>query len=254
MPLTDAAAFAYMQARIQARHGDRLTPEQWRQLDTSRDLGRYLQLARASGLDAWARHFDAREDPREWERSLRAEWSSYVESVAQWAPERWHESLSWLQSLPYLPAVEHLLRGEPPPSWARDDPFFAALDLAGPDAFRDSLAASEWSALPAAWRPERPVASWLAAWRTSWPATDPAITAELDRTCRELASAWDEAEPAHAEWLARLEARFTALLRRRSRTILALIGHIGLVSLDLIHLRAGLMRLHVAARTAGDRR
>lgn len=253
MPMTDAASYAYMQARIQARHGDRLTREQWRQLDACRDLGRYLQLARASDLGKWVRHFAAHEDPLRWERSLRADWTANLAAVTAWVPERWHACLHWLRSLPGLPGISHLLRGEQPTAWMLADPFFADLDLADTEAFRESLAGSEWAELAAHWDPEHPLEAWFDAWRGRWPGDDLRAAAELDRTCARLAAAWQAPDLDYADWLGGLERQFTALLRRRPRTILALLGHIGLVSLDMIHLRAGLIRLAVAARPAETR-
>lgn len=251
--MTDAARFSYMQARIHARHGDRLTSDQWRQLDACRDLGRYLQLARASDLGKWVRHFAAHEDPLQWERSLRADWTANLRAVARWAPERWQAGMSWLCSLPALPALSHLLHDERPASWMPPDPFFAGLDLSNPEAFRASLAQSDWAALLEYWDPDHPVDSWFAAWRACWPDDDPQTCAELERVCGRLAEAWRAADAGHADWRDRLERQFTALLRRRPRTILALIGHIGLVSLDMIHLRYGLLRLAVARRSGENR-
>lgn len=236
-----------MQARIQARHGDRLDDERWRQLDNCRDLGRFLQLARESNLREWVQHFAAQDDPSRWERSLRHDWTRNLLQVADWVPDRWHASVLWLRTLPMLPAIGHLLNGEAPAPWMHDEPFFADLDLTDGDAFRDSLADSPWRAMLDHWNPERPVESWLAAWRALWPAGDNAVKADLERTCERLASTWDNADE-QLEWRGALEIEFTRLLRRRSRTILALLGHIGLVSLDMAHLRAGLMRLTIAGR------
>lgn len=245
--MNEGAKFAYMQARIQARHGDRLTREQWQQLDACRDAGRYLQLVRASNLGHWVRHFAAHEVPAQWERSLRADWNGNLLALADWVPERWRDAMLWLQSLPLLPAINHLLQGERPPRWMIDDPLFSEFDLSGPDAFRESLQESAWSALLETWDRARPVESWVSAWRTSWPRADSSTVAELEQVCDDLAATWHEPDADFAQWHDVLETRFTRLLRRRPRTILAMIGHVGLVSLDMLHLRAGLLRLHVAA-------
>lgn len=253
MPMTDAARFAYMQARIQARHGDRLTHEQWRQLDACRDLGRYLQRARASDLGKWVRHFAAHDDPLRWERSLRADWTANLMAVTGWVPEAWHAGLHFLRSLPALPVIAHLLRSERPLPWMLDDPFFADFDVSDAASFRASLAASDWAAIAAYWDAEHPVEAWFTAWRGRWPDDDQTTNAELERASRRLTAAWQRPDVGYADWRDNLERQFTALLRRRPRTIQALIGHIGLVSLDMIHLRSGLIRLNVAPHAPEDR-
>ncbi|MBT8443835.1 MAG: hypothetical protein KJO13_03765, partial [Gammaproteobacteria bacterium] len=228
--MDEGARFAYMQARIQARHGDRLTQEQWQQLDACRDAGRYLQLARASNLGHWVRHFAAHEDPAQWERSLRADWNRNLLALTDWVPDRWRATMLWLQSLPLLPAISLLLHGERPMRWMRDDPFFAEFDLSGDDAFRESLHRSAWSPLVAHWYRDHPVESWMSAWRTRWPGRDAATVMQLEQTCDDLAATWRAPDAYVREWHDALEAKFIRLLRRRPRTILAMIGHVGLVS------------------------
>jgi len=247
MRTTDTATFGYMQARIQARHGDRLDQEQWRQLDTCRDLGRYLQLARESNLRQWVQHFAAQDEPARWEDSLRHDWTRNLQQVAKWVPDDWHASILWLETLPMLPAISHMLNGEPAAPWVHAEPFFSELDLTDGQTFRDALNNSHWHALLHHRDPDHPVESWLAAWRALWPAGNKAVAADLEQACKELASAWDSADE-QSEWRRALEARFTKLLRRHTRTILALLGHIGLVSLDMAHLRGGLIRLHIAGQ------
>ncbi|MFW2403518.1 MAG: hypothetical protein ACN4GT_02045 [Gammaproteobacteria bacterium] len=243
--MDERAKFAYMQARIQARHGDRLTQEQWRQLDSCRDAGRYLQLARASNLGHWVRHFAANEDPAQWERSMRADWNRNLLALSDWVPERWRAAILWLQSLPLLPAINHLLHGERPMRWMTDDPLFADFDLSGEHAFRESLDRSAWSPLIANWNPAHPVDSWVSAWRISWPGNDASTNMQLEQACSDIAATWHASDANFGKWHDTLETKFIRLLRRRPRTILAMLGHLGLVSLDMIHLRAGLLRLHV---------
>lgn len=249
MRTTDSATFAYMQARIHARHSDRLNREQWRQLDTCRDLGRFLQLARESNLRPWVQHFSAQDEPSRWERSLRRDWNRNLLQVAQWVPDRWHASIVWLQTLPMLSAVGHALNGERVPPWMHDEPFFAALDLTDHHTLLDSLNETRWQPLADHWDADRPVESWFAAWRTLWPPRDGAVAIELTQACKRIASAWDGTDDQY-EWRDALEIQFTRLLRRHARSILALLGHIGLVSLDMAHLRAGLIRLHIANQPA----
>jgi hypothetical protein len=247
MPMTESAAYAYMQARIQARHGDRLMRDQWRQLDTCRDLGRFLQIARVGALGQWTQHFTAQEDPAQWEMSLRSDWRANLSQLTDWLPDRWRPAMHFLQSLPALPAIAHLLNGEPPTAWMSTDPFLMQFDLADAETFRASVQSSDRSALMEYWNQEHPAESWLNAWRTTWPATDRENARRLETICREVAASWNGAEADYWQWHDRLERIFTGLLRRQPRSILAMLGHVGLVSLDMLHLRAGLMRLYVTS-------
>ena len=45
--------FNYVQARLQARHGARPDEERWRLLESTTDMGGYLQQARNTGLAPW---------------------------------------------------------------------------------------------------------------------------------------------------------------------------------------------------------
>ena len=46
-------AFAYVQARVQARHGGRPGPDAWQALEASHTPGHYLAVARAGALARW---------------------------------------------------------------------------------------------------------------------------------------------------------------------------------------------------------
>ena len=47
------AAFAYAQARLQSRHGERPGPLDWRRVQGVEDVTLYLQVARRTRLDRW---------------------------------------------------------------------------------------------------------------------------------------------------------------------------------------------------------
>jgi hypothetical protein len=63
--------FAYVQARLQARHGQRPSEDRWRLLESSPDLASYLQGARSTSLRPWVVHLPAESSTHQVERSLR---------------------------------------------------------------------------------------------------------------------------------------------------------------------------------------
>ena len=51
--MTSAAQLAYLQARLQARHGDRPSPDDWRMAEASADLSHYLDALGRTSLKRW---------------------------------------------------------------------------------------------------------------------------------------------------------------------------------------------------------
>ena len=74
---------AYVQARLQYRHGQRPDPERWRLLEANADLGSYLESARSTSLKPWVQHLSADARIHDVERALRRDWRLYVDAVAE---------------------------------------------------------------------------------------------------------------------------------------------------------------------------
>ncbi|MEA2078575.1 MAG: hypothetical protein U9P00_01725, partial [Pseudomonadota bacterium] len=51
--MNNVVRFAYAQARLQARHGQRADEKVWRHLHSTGDLSNYLQMARQTVLRPW---------------------------------------------------------------------------------------------------------------------------------------------------------------------------------------------------------
>lgn len=134
------ARFAYLQARLQARHGDRPSPDDWRVAEASADLSHYLEAIRRSALKRWVGDLNHEMEPETIERQLRATWRDAVDETAGWAPEEWRPAVEWLRWLPDLPAVEHLLRGAKVAPWMRSDPVVRAFAFDEPARRREALA------------------------------------------------------------------------------------------------------------------
>lgn len=91
--------FGYAQARIQARHGDRLDEPSWNVLHTSGDLGRFVEAARTTTLRRWVQGLASRPAPPEIESTLHRELVAYIEEVASWVPQSWFSAVCWTAKL-----------------------------------------------------------------------------------------------------------------------------------------------------------
>ena len=110
------AKFAYLQTRLQARHGIRNDAVAWRRLQGSVDFANYLQLAQQTALRPWVMSLHPAQDSGEIEQTLRRQFRDHIEEVAGWAPAPWRPAIRWARRLPDLPALRHLLAGKPAPS------------------------------------------------------------------------------------------------------------------------------------------
>ncbi len=112
---------AYAQARIQARHGERLGEADWRRLESARSAAQFLALARNTSITAWAARVAPDMEPHVIERGLQAAWRDTVDEVAGWLPAEWRDAVRCYGVLPELPIRDHLARGLPPPAWFERD-------------------------------------------------------------------------------------------------------------------------------------
>lgn len=251
------ADWAYVQARLQARHGERLGPSDWAALDAAKSLEHFIERARASSLRRFADHLNARMSSHAIERALRAAWRSFVGEVASWAPERWRPAVRWVAFVPDLQVLQHLLSGDTPP-WTHADPVYAPLAEAEPGRRLERLGETPLRPLAALHDPAAPIAArWLAHWRALWPPQSASDRAPLDRLVAIVgahrdrlarAGAQDSSDRTRAE-LAQSVAR---LFRRHSATPAALFSELILIALDLERLRGGLVRRRLFAEPAKE--
>jgi hypothetical protein len=217
--------WSYVQARLQARHGERLDEAAWRFLEGARSAEQFLERARASSLVRFVARLDAHMSSHVMERILRAEWRDYVRDVAGWAPKEWRPAARWTGTvavLPLLPSVANPDR----PAWLAED---VEIDPIAQVIGGDGLAAQEWQAR----------------WRRLWPKA---------RECEDLKSLIDlvgrhfavlekadghDTSRRHRENLA---GRLTRLFRRHPATPLALFCHLALEWLELERLRGDIVR------------
>jgi hypothetical protein len=246
--VTTSNQFAYVQARLQARHGQRPSEDRWRLLESSPDLASYLQGARSTSLRPWVVHLPPESNAHRVERSLRNDWEAYVGDVSAWVPRPWRAGVDWYATLPYLPFFVHLLRGEPVPGWMRDDASLGHLATAEPDRRREALTASVMGGIADALTGGvAPMVAWLNGWAANWPEVGSGVA----RSLLEIRAAFERhyetirlnpaGHPVGPRLRAPLLARLNTLFRRHSGQIAAVFAHIGLMSLDLERMRGGLV-------------
>jgi hypothetical protein len=238
------AEFAYAQARIEARHGERLQDADWKALESAQSLSRYLELARSTALKRFVAQIGPDFPAHAVERVVRREAALYAREVAAWAPRRWRPAIAWIAALPLLPLVDGLDERSSLTGWVSDDAALGAFSANGaedPDAVVRGLA----RLLDGAAAPRDIGRSWLRRWRALWPKGE-TTSADLGRlvseTHRVLASErgrQDARGPAFRADLARILTRF---FRSHGMSAVALVCHIGLVLIDVERLRGGLVR------------
>lgn len=237
--------WSYVQARLQARHGERLAEADWRALEAARSIDQFIERARASSLRRFADRANARMSSHAIERVLRDAWRAYVAEVASWVPAEWRAAVLWTSYLPALPAIDALLKDEVP-DWAKQDPAFAEFIEGEPRRRTANLTRSPFAPLVAADAREAKLAArWYAHWRSLWPySPDDRLLVALAEIIRAHVERLDRAAPQEtsAPYRRDLAQSLTRMFRRRSGSPVAVFGHLGLVALDLERLRGGLVR------------
>jgi hypothetical protein len=234
-------AFAYSQARIQARLGARPSGDDWQRIRATRDFATLLQAASATPLLAATHGLSAQSNVHDAERALRGRWIDGVEEVAAWQRPDWREAMLWMRWLPYLPSLDKLARAGRPPDWMRTDALLGPIVAVDPRLRGATLKRTELAPLADGFGASPDVGSaWLQHWRSTWPAAE--ATSALDKMvrdialqCRELAAAPPSATSENL--LARLDRRLLGALRRNPLSPVAAVAFLGLTALDLARLR-----------------
>jgi len=253
-----SSQLGYIQTRLQARHGQRPTEENWRLLEATPDLAAYLQAARRTTLAPWIAHMPAEVDTHRIERSLREDWVDFVAEISGWAPDGWQPAIDWFVTTPYLPYMAHLTRGEPVSAWMRDDPAlspYAAEDAASrATGLTESLLAPTLGAIKAG-RP--PLAAWMEQWLTLVPADAIVDRTRLEQMAAGMVNHFQNVamQPTKAtraqiyrqSMIDGLVRRF----RRYARTPVAIFAYLGMAQIDFERLRGGLVLRALFPDTAG---
>lgn len=245
--MIECGSLEYAQARLQARHGQRLDEPGWHRIEVMRDFAPMLELARGTALRPWLVGITAETGAREIETRLRGHWRACVAELQGWMPAPWQPAVAWCAELPELAPLQHLARGGALAPWMEEVPALQSLAQARPAARAGLLQAGPWAALARAWSaPEAIGAAWLAEWRARLPHADEDgrdMLAQVVRTLTDHADGF-AAAPAPQGWLLRaaLQGRLALLLRRAALQPATAFIHIALCALELERLRAELLR------------
>ena len=242
--MSDSPRWGYVQARLQARHGERLQEADWRAIEAVRSIDQFIERARASALRRFTERAHARTSSHAVERILRDAWRAYVTEVAGWVPTAWRQAVMWTSYFPDLPIIDALLRGEAP-VWIEQDPIFARLAETDLRKRRAALTKSPFTAIVGSGA--RPAANWYTHWRSLWPQhgmADHSALLDLAATINAHVERVDRAAPQEksAPYRRDLARSLTRLFRRHRGSPAAMFCHLALVALDLERLRGDLIR------------
>ncbi len=236
--------FAFIQARLQARHGARLSEEEWQLLRSNRSLGLFLEKARTTPLSRWTDQLHANMKPHTIERLLRASWRDYVAEIAHWPDRKWRDAILWLAHLPDLPILDYLLKGGPAPKWLGRDTRLTPFTLSDPKVRDEAVHKSRLGPIVYGNDNTQSIrARWAHHFEEVWPSDEkpylPVLTQPLDRLFRsfEVRAGAIKVE----EKLAELTHILTRLFRRYLLTPVVVFTHLGLVVVDLFRLRGDLL-------------
>jgi hypothetical protein len=239
--------FSYTQARLQARHGERPTEAEWKQLLAIASLSQFLQTARKGPLRRWLLELGMHSGIHDMELTLHRHFRSHIVEVARWMPSEWRPAVTWCRHLPELPAIAHLLRGMPAPHWSSDDSDLKPISGGTLQERQTELERSDKAPLAEAADEEHPEAlpaAWYRHWRGLWPAPPPSTAAHLHELARTVARARTSLGSADTDrsgpTLERLEQRLTRQFRRHSHEPTAAFAHLALTALLLERLRGAL--------------
>ena len=239
--------YSYVQARLQSRHGERPTAQEWKRLTAITSLSHFLQAARKGPLRRWLFETGPQSHVHEMELSLRRHFRGHIREVAGWMPSPWRPAVVWTRHLPDLPALAHLLQGDPAPRWIHDDPALKAIAGVEFDQRRRELAVTEKAPLLAGVRDEKPPAlarAWYRHWRRLWPEVDRATAEHLRETAETVARARALLASARIDRsgpvLEALEAKLVRLFRRHTHEPATAFIHLALTGLLLERVRGAL--------------
>lgn len=252
--MNDSARYAYVQARLQARHGQRPDSTLWRRLQSAGDLAGYIHIARKTKLRPWVLSLHATQGSHAIELSLRKQFRTYVDDISHWLPGPWGRTVRWVKRLPDLPALQLLLTSESVPVWILNDPDLRRFGSENPALRKQAMQNSDCACLLRAWNQGNPLdEGWFEHWQSRWPdnrrhkAGLESLTRLMQQHTHELRSQSGRSSAPRRETLAR---QLVVAFRRYSFQPAAVYAHLALTALDLERLRGDLARRALFAESA----
>lgn len=239
------ATFAYVQVRLQARHGARPDEATWRHLQGTSDFANYLQLARHTPLRPWLTTLDPGQGSDGIEGELRRLFRRHVDEVAGWVVPAWRPAVLWVRRLPDLPALQYLFSDDPVPAWLQNDPELQDMGCLPIESRLEVMQQADCRLFLMAYQAGDSLPdAWLSQWQTLWPGK-----ARHDHGLNALGKALRQyLQVLQADSCGSVQARCEALqlqlvsaFRRYSFQPAAVFSYLALVALDLSRLRGELL-------------
>jgi len=241
-----AAQYAYVQTRLQARHGVRLSDDDWRRLRSIGDLANYLQVAQRGPLNDWVVGIGANTPVHEIELLLRQRFRSYVDEVSRWLDADWQQSVGWVKRLIDLPALSHILSGRAAPNWMLDDPELKLFIHVNASLRDEAFMDSDCRVFLQAWKNQQPLSdAWIREWQQISPGKkqEKAGLVQIIKLYLNKLRIQNESPEESTELLRdSLELELRGAFRRFSGNPEVMFVHLGLIALDLERLRGDLVR------------
>jgi len=249
--MTGLSGFAYAQARLQSRYGERADEHVWLRLHNINDLSSYLQSAQQTALRPWVLGIDPGHDSHSIELALRQKFRQHVDEVADWVPADLRLSLHWIKRLVDLPALQYLLSGNTAMDWMRLDPAINQFLADDVNLRSSALSADGCDMLLNAWRRGEPILEgWLAQWNKLLPRSSASSTGlqrmeqlllqQLRLQSGQLGAGKDDAAaPADYE---QITDDLRLIFRRNAFQPAAVCAYLAIIALDIHQLRSDLMR------------
>ena len=245
--MTMRKSFIYTYTRLQARHGMRPDEHIWQIVDSKKDLANFLQAARQTTLKNWVAGFQATDNHHAIETTIIRLYQEYVIDLARWVPSPWRDAVKWVASLPYLPAIQHLISGNSAQSWMLTNPDLKDFTASNLELRLDSFSQSSYAPLLDAWQADQTLLTgWLEHWRSLWPEKKPSQQQALNQLINlvmQHGEIFRQLSPGMT-WRQRkqLAAKLMMMFRNYAYQPVAVFIHLLLVALDLERLRGSIMR------------
>ncbi|MBF0357250.1 MAG: hypothetical protein HQL70_01510 [Magnetococcales bacterium] len=91
--------FVYVQARMQARYGERLDSAAWNRLESSASFSVFLKNTRETSMAPWVSAVDDDVDIHELEDLLKNHLFIFIQEAESWVPTEWKAAVGWCKKL-----------------------------------------------------------------------------------------------------------------------------------------------------------
>lgn len=235
--------FAYVQARIQSRYGQRADEQVWLRLHNIYDLASYLQVAQQTKLHPWVLGISSTHSSHEIELALRQKYRHHIDEVARWMPDEWRKPTRWLKRLADLSTLQYLLAGGLSMEWMKSDPEISGFTVEDPTQRIQAMRDAGCVSLVDAWKQGGSLFSgWLACWNEVQPRTQAFNNClqDIEKILRD--QLLQQATAAYTMDYDVLTDKLSFIFRRYAFQPAAVFAYLAIIALDIHHIRSDLMQ------------